>query len=58
MVAKNINANVLVVDDDDMNLEILCRSLTREGFRSSTSINGEDAWEKLNKNLCHSAKTF
>ena len=50
MVSKNMDAKVLVVDDDKINLEIITRSLSREGFRSKTATDGQVAWEMLNDN--------
>jgi CheY-like chemotaxis protein/anti-sigma regulatory factor (Ser/Thr protein kinase) len=47
MATKNNQTSVLVVDDDDLNLEVLQRRLTKEGFLSTTINNGHDAWEAL-----------
>ena len=47
MARKNNKANILVVDDDDLNLDILQRRLTKAGFLSTTIDNGEEAWELL-----------
>jgi len=47
MATKNNRTSVLVVDDDDLNLDILERRLTREGFSSTLSNNGKEAWDLL-----------
>lgn len=47
MVTKNVNIHVLVVDDDPINMEILCKSLEREGYKTTKSTDGRDAWQKL-----------
>lgn len=42
--------NVLIVDDEEINVEILKRSLKREGFSSSCCYDGEEALDTLVKN--------
>lgn len=50
MASKNTNKMVLVADDDDLNLEILEKNLTREGFSSTLSHDGQEAWDILSAN--------
>lgn len=37
---------VLIVEDNEMNLDMLCRRLIRKGFDIDTAINGEEAITK------------
>ena len=50
MATKNNKNSVLVVDDDSLNLDILQRRLTKEGFLSTAINNGQEAWELLDAN--------
>jgi DNA-binding response OmpR family regulator len=50
MATKNTNTTVLVADDDELNLEILQKNLTREGFSSTLSHDGQEAWDILSAN--------
>ena len=36
--------SLLVVDDDEMNRDMLCRRLTRAGYTVKTANGGRQAW--------------
>jgi two-component sensor histidine kinase/CheY-like chemotaxis protein len=40
--------NILVVDDSDLNLDLLCKILFKANFETSTAIDGIDAIQKIN----------
>lgn len=42
--------NVLAVDDEEMNLEILIKHLSKSQFKSEAVASGEEAWDYLTKN--------
>ncbi len=46
---ENAKATVLVVDDEEFNLEILTEQLEDEGYEPVGAINGQQAWELLEK---------
>lgn len=43
-------ANILVVEDDDLLLEVLCKTLEREGYSVDAARNGDEALECLASN--------
>lgn len=42
-----IRARLLVVEDDDLLLEVLCKTLENEGYQVDCAANGDEALEKL-----------
>jgi len=40
---------LLIVDDEEMNVDILQEYLESEGYETVTAVDGQDAWEKLEK---------
>lgn len=41
---------VLAVDDEEFNLEILCKQLNRAGYQTEHAHNGREAWDYLQNN--------
>lgn len=44
------NATILIVDDEPINLEIICAHLENNDYELVTATNGEDAWSYLEAN--------
>ncbi len=44
------NATLLIVDDEPINLDIVCAHLENDDFELVTASNGEDAWSLLESN--------
>ncbi len=40
---------ILVVEDNEMNLDMICRRLERRGFDICSAVNGEEAIDKASK---------
>ena len=44
---ENGNPTILIVDDEPINLEIVCAHLEDNGYNLITATNGEEAWTKI-----------
>jgi CheY-like chemotaxis protein len=44
---SNTRAKILIVEDDDLLLEVLCRSLEAEGYEAHPAANGNEALEMI-----------
>ena len=43
-------AHILIVDDNELNLKLATAVLEKEGYQTSTALNGKEALERANKN--------
>ena len=48
---KQETAKILCVDDEEFNLEILEKQLTKEGYKAICASSGEEAWKILQQSL-------
>src|SRR6266850_688471 len=46
---RDVMGHVLVVDDDNLFLQVVCRALVKEGFVALPAISGEDALAKIKR---------
>ncbi len=46
----NLKPNILIVDDEPINLDIICAHLEQDDYRLVKANNGEDAWSILQSN--------
>jgi len=44
-----MTAHILIVDDNELNLKLASKILEKEGYRTSTALNGKEALEYANK---------
>lgn len=44
---ENGNPTILIVDDEPINLEIVCAHLEEDGYNLITATNGEEAWAEI-----------
>ena len=44
---ENNNPTILIVDDEPINLEIICAHLEDDGYTLITASNGDEAWARI-----------
>jgi CheY-like chemotaxis protein len=49
--AENVSGHVLIVEDDPVTSELLCRTLEKEGWKTSTAANGQIALQQIQQTL-------